>query len=153
MPFLFCVDIFEFRTVSFGKDGFGVFFQFPIGDLAFFAGPAHPFIADPARGAAGLGVADHKSFPAMGGDFGEFAFISNGTDAVEGTVSRGPKFDLFQQAEKIDVFSVITFVAFCGHNINSGCHISYPLFYRRSLPMSNKTDHLKNNVTLPFQAA
>jgi len=120
MPFfLLCVNIFELRTISFGKDGFGVFFQFPIGNFAFFAGTAHPFVADPAGGTAVFGIADHKGFAAMGGDFGEFAFIGNGTDPMKGAVAGGPKFDFFQQTEKIHMFTIVAFVAFCGHNIST----------------------------------
>ena len=145
MPFfLLCVNIFELRTVSFGKDGFGVFFQFPIGNFAFFASSAHPFVADPTGSAAVFGIANHKCFSAMGGDFGEFAFIRNGTDPVKGAVARRPKFDFFQQAEKIDVFSVIAFVAFCGHNINS--EVIFLKIIVPQIPYSVKSRHQRYHI-------
>ena len=99
----------QIGTVILSKIGFRVFFQFPIGDLAFFAGTPHPFIADPAGGAAIFGIAHEKGLTAMGSNFGVLPFIGNGTDTVKGPVAGGPKLDLFQKAEKIDVFTKIAF--------------------------------------------
>lgn len=114
---LFFID--QLRAVILCEVGFGVLFQFPIGDLAFFAGPSHPFIADPAGGAAILGIADHKGLPAMSRDFRVFPFIADGTDPMQRAVTGGPELDLFQKAEKIHMFPIISSVALRSHNINS----------------------------------
>ena len=109
----------QLRAVILSEVGFGVLFQFPIGDLAFFAGSSHPFVTDPAGGAAILGIADHKSLAAMGRDFRVFAFIADGTDPMQRAVTGRPKFDFFQKAEKIHMFTIVSSIALRSHNINS----------------------------------
>ena len=99
----------------FGKLGLGIFFQLPVGDAAFLTRSPHPFIPEPAGGAAVFGIAGHKGLAAVGRDDGVFPFIFNAADTVERSVAGGPELDLFQQTEKIDVFSIVAFVAFGGH--------------------------------------
>ena len=114
---LFFID--QLRAVILSEVGFGVLFQFPIGNFAFFAGSPHPFIANPAGGAAVLGIADHKGLPAMGCNFRVFPFIADGTDPVQRAVAGGPELDFFQKSEKINVFPVISSIALRSHAINS----------------------------------
>jgi hypothetical protein len=93
----------------------GIFFDFPIGDLAFLTGALVPFITKPAGGPAVPGFADLEFPVAVGGQFRYRALDLKILDPVKEALSRRPQLDLVQQEKEARLLSIILFFDILGH--------------------------------------
>jgi len=112
----------EHGSLVTAKHGGGIFFQFPVWNTARVARSFKPFVPEPPGGTAVAGVVDHKGTVAVGRNPGLVAHFLDGTDTVQHSLAGRPQFDLVNQPEKLDSFSVEAFLrgfGLFGHGNNS----------------------------------
>jgi len=100
----------EHGSLVTAKHGGGIFFQLPVWNTACFARSFKPFVPEPPGGTAVAGVVDHKGTVAVGRNPGLVAHFLDGTDTVQYALTGRPQFDLVNQPEKLDPFSVKAFL-------------------------------------------
>ena len=88
----------------------------PLGNITFFTALEIPFITQPARGPASLGMSNHKCLITVSRYLRKRSLDHKSFNPVEKTIPGGPQLDLFDQYEKIDLFAdVFVFDRFSSH--------------------------------------
>ena len=97
----------EVRTVPPLEVRGRVLLQLPLRDAALRARLGVPLVAQPAGGAAGLGVVDHHVLVAVRHHDGVGAALLELLDAVQDAAARRPQLQLLDQAEERDLLAVV----------------------------------------------
>jgi hypothetical protein len=97
---------------------FLVLCDFPLGNITFLTALEVPFVPQPAGSAASFGMPNHKCFVTVSRDLCKRSLHNEGFNPVQQTAPGGPQFDLFDQYEKIDLFTdVFVFNLFGDHPV------------------------------------